>query len=76
MLNRRENAYILRKPTKTTDMKEEQQETKDDVGTNIGKKTIASANTDPNCTFREYAERRYYGHPNNSKAGMFIAALT
>ena len=23
---------------------------------------------DPNCSFREYVGRRYYGHPNNSKA--------
>eukprot|EP00814_Leptocylindrus_danicus_P000902 CAMPEP_0116021798 /NCGR_PEP_ID=MMETSP0321-20121206/10603_1 /TAXON_ID=163516 /ORGANISM="Leptocylindrus danicus var. danicus, Strain B650" /LENGTH=556 /DNA_ID=CAMNT_0003492741 /DNA_START=2039 /DNA_END=3706 /DNA_ORIENTATION=- len=28
----------------------------------------ASEATDPNCTFREYVDRRYYGHRNNFKA--------
>jgi len=26
---------------------------------------------DPNCTFREYVDRRYYGLSSNSKAGEY-----
>lgn len=34
------------------------------------KEVVVHEEGDPNCTFREYVDRRYYGQRKNSKAGM------
>ena len=60
-----EKLSIMQKPVSTTDVKDEH---KDEQIKKLEK--IGDQSTDPNCTFREYAKKRYYGHPTNTKAGM------